>query len=193
MSDTWSDRLSEYLDGDLTAVEARVLERHLHECEGCRDALAGLSMVFHRLSSDPVTPADQPTEREWARIRRTIVPSRRRWLVPAALAASLLAAAMVGKLLMHGPAPARTEPKAIYLQATADLEAVLRDNPGRLRPETAKALEESMTQINAAIAEAERALKADPASDYLTRYLAQLHEARMMTLRQAVALVYLKS
>src|ERR1043165_4937769 len=126
MSDTWSDRLSEYLDGDLTAQEARALERHLIECETCRVPLAGLRAVLSRLSSDPVTPADQPTAPEWARIRRAIVPTRRRWLMRAALAASLLGLALVGKLLMQGPAP--TTPATIYLQATADLEAVLRDN-----------------------------------------------------------------
>jgi len=191
MSDPWADRLSEYVDGDLPAEEARALERHLSDCEACRIALAELKTVLLRLSSDPLTPADQPTEREWAKIRRSIAPSRRRWIVPAALAASLLGIAVIGGVLLRGPA--RTEAATRDLQAAADLEAVLRDNRSRLRPETVKALEESMTQINAAIAQAERALKADPANDYLTRYLGELHQARMMTLRQAVAIVHLKS
>jgi anti-sigma factor RsiW len=191
MSDPWSDRLSEYVDGDLPAEEARALERHLSDCEACRIALAELNTVLLRLSSDPLTPADQPTEREWAAIRRAILPSRHRWIVPAALAASLLGIAALGGVLLRGPTP--TEAATIDLQAAADLEAVLRDNRSRLRPETVKALEESMTQINAAIAQAERALKADPANDYLTRYLGELHQARMMTLRQAVAVVHLKS
>jgi anti-sigma factor RsiW len=191
MSDPWSDRLSEYMDGDLPVAETRALERHLAECEACRTALAELKTVLLRLSSDPVTPADQPTEREWARIRRAMSPARRRWLVPAALAASLLGMAVTGGLLLRGRES--TAPAALYLQATADLEAVLRDNRSRLRPETVKAMEESMTQIDAAIAQAERALKADPANDYLTRYLGELHQARMMTLRQAVAVVHLKS
>ena len=191
MSDPWADRLSEYLDGDLPADEARALERHLLECSACRTALAELKTLLLRLSSDPVTPADQPTEREWAEIRRSIVPSRRRWIVPAALAASLLGMSVIGGVLLRGPA--RTAPATLYLQAAADLEAVLRDTRSRLRPETVKALEESMTQIDAAIAQAERALKADPANDYLTRYLGELHQARMMTLRQAVAIVHLKS
>lgn len=191
MSDSWSERLSEYLDGSLTAAEARALERHLPECEACRTSLAELRSVLLRLSSDPVTEADQPTPREWANIRRSISPSRRRWLVPAALAASLIGLAVVGGLLMRRRE--LTEPAALYLQASEELEALLRDNRSRLRPETAKALQESMTQIDAAIAQAERALRADPANDYLTRYLGELHEARMMTLRQAVAVVQLRS
>jgi anti-sigma factor RsiW len=191
MSDTWSERLSEYLDGSLTPAEARALERHLPECEGCRTALAELRSVQLRLSSDPVTQADQPTELEWVAIRRSIAPARRRWLVPAALAASLIGMAVMGGLFLRRlESP---EPAALYLQAAADLEALLRDNASRLRPETVKALQESMTQIDTAVAQAERALRADPANDYLTRYLGELHQARMMTLRQAVAVVHLKS
>jgi predicted anti-sigma-YlaC factor YlaD len=191
MSDTWSERLSEYLDGSLTPAEARALERHLPECEGCRTALAELRSVQLRLSSDPVTQADQPTELEWVAIRRSIAPARRRWLVPAALAASLIGMAVMGGLFLRKlESP---EPAALYLQATADLEALLRDNASRLRPETVQALQESMAQIDAAVAQAERALRADPANDYLTHYLGELHQARMMTLRQAVAVVHLKS
>jgi predicted anti-sigma-YlaC factor YlaD len=191
MSDTWSARLSEYLDGTLTPAETRALERHLPECDACRAGLAELRSVVRSLASDPVSQADQPTEREWAAIRRAIAPSHRRWLVPVALAASLVGLAVVGGLLLRSRE--HTEPQALYLQASADLEAVLRDNRSRLRPETVKALQESMAQIDTAVAQAERALRADPANDYLTRYLGELRQARMMTLQQAVAVVHLKS
>lgn len=191
MSDTWSERLSEYLDGGLTPAEARALELHLAECEACRTALVELRSVQLRLSSDPITQADQPTAREWAAIQRSIAPARRRWLVPAALAASLIGMMVMGGLLLRRRES--PEPAAHYLQATTDLEALLRDNASRLRPETVKALEESMTQIDTAVAQAERALRADPANDYLTRYLGELYQARMMSLRQAVAVVHLKS
>jgi len=191
MNDSWSERLSEYLDGGITGEEVVALERHLSECEACRTALGELRAVRLRLSSDSVTQADQPTPREWARLRRSIAPSRRRWLVPAILAASLSGLVVIGTLLRPHPGPA--EPASLYLKASSDLQALLRDNAGRLRPETVKALQESMTQIDSAVAQAERALRADPANDYLTRYLAELHQARMMTLRQAVAVVHLRS
>ena len=191
MNDSWSERLSEYLDGGITGEEVVALERHLSECEACRTALGELRAVRLRLSSDSVTQADQPTPREWARLRRSIAPSRRRWLVPAILAASLSGLVVIGTLLRPHPGPA--EPASLYLKASSDLQALLHDNAGRLRPETVKALQESMTQIDSAVAQAERALRADPANDYLTRYLAELHQARMMTLRQAVAVVHLRS
>ena len=191
MNDSWSERLSEYLDGGITGEEVVALERHLSECEACRTALAELRAVRLLLSSDSVTQADQPTPREWATLRRSIAPSRRQWLVPAILAASLSGLVVIGTLLWPHPEPA--EPASLYLKASSDLQALLRDNAGRLRPETVKALQESMTQIDSAVAQAERALRADPANDYLTRYLAELHQARMMTLRQAVAVVHLRS
>ena len=76
---------------------------------------------------------------------------------------------------------------AVYVQATNDLEAILRENKGRLRSETVKALEASLTAIDSAIAQAEGALSADPANDYVTRSMGQLRDARLTVLRRAVA------
>ena len=40
--DRWMDRLSEYLDGELTPEERRELEAHLAECASCRTTLEEL-------------------------------------------------------------------------------------------------------------------------------------------------------
>lgn len=45
MRDMWTDRLSEYTDGDLTAEETAALEKHLSDCLACRNVLAGLREV----------------------------------------------------------------------------------------------------------------------------------------------------
>ncbi len=58
MTDRWTDRLSEYLDGDLAAQERQALEAHLGECEECRTALGDLRQVVqraHGLVDRPVT------------------------------------------------------------------------------------------------------------------------------------------
>lgn len=195
MSDAWSERLSEYLDGELTETEARGLESHLLECEACRRNLAGLRSVVARLAADPVTPRDQPTDREWSAIRHSIAAPRRRWLIPAAIAASLVGLGIVGSLLWRGvpPGPEAMALPAAYRQASGDLETILRENTSRLRPETVKALEASLAAIDSAIAQAERALAADPANDYVTRSVSQLRDTRLMTLRRAVAVVHLRS
>ena len=189
MNDAWSDRLSEYLDGELQPVEAQELERHLQDCEVCGQSLAELRLVVTRLASDSHLPADQPTEREWQAIRRSIPSPRRRWMIPVGLAASLAVLAIAGALLRQRvpDIAAMTAVPAVYVQATNDLEGILRENKGRLRSETVKALEASLTAIDSAIAQAERALSADPANDYVTRSMGQLRDARLTVLRRAVA------
>jgi hypothetical protein len=134
-------------------------------------------------------PADQPTSQEWQAIRHALPEPRPRWMIPAVIAASLAGLAIAGALLRPrepGP-PATAAVPAVYVQATGELEAILRENKGRLRPETVKALEASLTAIDSAIADAERALAADPANDYVTRSMGQLRDARLTVLRRAVA------
>lgn len=48
MSDPWRERLSEFLDGDLPAEEARRLEEHLESCASCRRTLEELRGVVVR-------------------------------------------------------------------------------------------------------------------------------------------------
>ena len=48
MTDKWMDRLSEYMDGDLTSEEAEALEAHLLECADCGKALHDLRVVVAR-------------------------------------------------------------------------------------------------------------------------------------------------
>lgn len=189
MTDVWADRLSDYLDGELPPEEAGELELHLQECEACRRGLVDLRLVVARLASDRVRLADQPTEREWRAIRRSIVSSRRRWIIPMTIAASLAGFVTVGALLSRREAPSAgiAAVPAVYVEATGELETVLRQNMSKLRPETVKALEAGLTAIDSAIAETERALATDPANDYVSRSMNQLRDARLTVLRRAVS------
>lgn len=60
MNDRWTETLSDYLDGDMAATEARALERHLESCEECRVTLEQLRAVAHRARAlvDPLAPDD---------------------------------------------------------------------------------------------------------------------------------------
>lgn len=60
MSDQWSERLSEYLDGHLPADEARRMEAHLESCASCRETLEELRTVVARARAleDRVPPRD---------------------------------------------------------------------------------------------------------------------------------------
>lgn len=103
MSDRWTDTLSDYLDDDMSAAEARELEAHMESCEECRATLAGLRMVKERARTlvDPPAPDDL-----WAGIASQIgtagstshakrarvieLPSRMHaWATPWAIAAGL--------------------------------------------------------------------------------------------------------
>ncbi|MGH7629297.1 MAG: anti-sigma factor family protein, partial [Gemmatimonadales bacterium] len=56
MTDPWTHRLSEYLDGDLTAAERAALERHLAACPACSTTLAELTRVVMRARALPAPP-----------------------------------------------------------------------------------------------------------------------------------------
>ena len=71
MMDAYTDRLSEYLDGELTPAERAELERHLEGCRACREVLANLRAVVARAESLP----DRGPERDlWAGIAARIAP-----------------------------------------------------------------------------------------------------------------------
>lgn len=48
MTDSWTDRLSEYLDGELPPTERTALEDHLRHCVACGAALADLKRIVRR-------------------------------------------------------------------------------------------------------------------------------------------------
>jgi len=104
----WTDRLSEYLDGELSPDERVAVERHLANCAECRDTLEQLRAVVATARS----LADEPPAADlWPAIATRIAPheqavvvdigrraERRRisFTVPQLLAASIAVAALSG-------------------------------------------------------------------------------------------------
>jgi hypothetical protein len=108
MSDEWTDRLSAYLDDELSASEREAVEGHLAECEECRAVLAQLGRVRDWAED---YEGELPREAVWRGISSTIRGStgqdkvvsienagrrtrRPRYFIPAALAATLALAAV---------------------------------------------------------------------------------------------------
>lgn len=58
--DRWRDRLSDYLDGELSAADAQELERHLARCEACAGRLEELRAVVARAGA--LEPAEPPRD-----------------------------------------------------------------------------------------------------------------------------------
>jgi hypothetical protein len=76
-----------------------------------------------------------------------------------------------------------------YAAAVADLERVLAQGRGQLDSSTVRVIEQNLQAIDRAIAQAQRALDADPANLYLNTHLAETMRRKLDLLRQAAALV----
>ncbi len=98
MADQWIDRLSEYLDDELSPAERTSLEAHLSTCRECTDTLDELRAVVARASAlRPVAPAADLwpgveanlTPRNQVTSFRSRTPRRFSFTLPQLVAASL--------------------------------------------------------------------------------------------------------
>lgn len=69
--DEWADRLSEYIDGELTGAERERLEAHLLECGECAATLEELRAVVAEAAALPVVP---PARDLWPDIEQRLAP-----------------------------------------------------------------------------------------------------------------------
>jgi anti-sigma factor RsiW len=226
MPDRWTDRLSEYLDGELAGAERRELETHLASCSECRAVLDDLRAVVRKAGA----LADRPPAGDlWPGIaerigvgrtrvvdldaaRRARAPRRLQVAWPQLVAAAVALMAMSaggawfviqragearGAAVMEsggaGVVPAASFAGPSYDRAVRDLWATLAEGRGRLDTATVRVIEQSLRKIDTAIADARRALAADPASEYLNHYLAQTMRRKLDLLRRAAALASAES
>ena len=71
----WTDRLSDYLNGDVSPRERVELDEHLAECEACRNVLDGLREVVARARA---LPAPAPERDLWPGIAEAIAEAGER-------------------------------------------------------------------------------------------------------------------
>jgi tetratricopeptide (TPR) repeat protein len=71
--DSFTDRLSDYLDDEMTAAERAAIETHLAGCAACRETLAELRAVIARASLLSDAP---PSVDLWSGVEHRIAPSR---------------------------------------------------------------------------------------------------------------------
>lgn len=210
--DPWTDRLSDYLDDELAAGERQSLEHHLHDCDACRAVLSDLRAIVERAAK---LQHRAPASDLWPEIEgrlATIGPARRTFTfsLPQLAAAAVLLMALSGGLVWLARAPARqasgtapaeepgrrTPPTALpihfadqsYDQAVADLQRTLAAERGRLDPSTIGVIERNLATIDAAIAQAQRALEADPSNTYLNGHLADARRRKLALLRSVSAM-----
>ena len=215
--DIWTDRLSEYVDGELDVATARALELHLTGCADCRTIADDLRKVSAHGKALPVL---SPGADLWPGIESRIhedavVPLRSRtrrgllisWprLAAAALLLGLASGGAVygvtrlsqrtpevastpmippgsGTGIVSTPVRAGTTVTESTADAVSDLEMILASE--KLDSGTVRVLAQNLARIDSAIADAERALAADPSNAYVSRHLAS-------TARRKVELLHL--
>lgn len=202
------ERLSDYLDGELSAGETNVLEAHLALCAECTALLAEIRRVVARAQALEDRP---PRADLWPGVAAAIgaVPARRRRLslsIPQLLAAGIalmvLSGGAVALLLRPGPTPVAGGSDAAtpavlpavapgnrgYDAAIRKLEGQIVAGRERLDSATVRVVEEKLKLIDLAILEAERALATDPANAYLNSHLTETRMRKLDLLRRTAAL-----
>lgn len=212
MNTNWTDRLSEYLDGELDGDEAERLESRLAAEPRLRVLLEELRAVKRTATEQPDFEAPPGL---WQGVRARIEPvhgpatstgaaGRRRRLMftlpqlAAAAGIVLLLGVGIGRVsnpaadpIGVGPASPISEiavgPR--YPQFVADLEGRLGAGRDVLDPETVRVIERSLATIDSAIVQARTALGTDPNNVYLNQHLASARAKKLRLLEDAATLI----
>ena len=213
MNDQWTNRLSEYIDGELDANERAALEGHLATCGRCYATLAELRQVVARAQSLEDRP---PAADLWTGIHARLTTGRRpgvsrdtttsqrrfSFSVPQLLAASvaliLLSGGSVWLAVQQRSTNTAAEPAVTPQPSTvrvanwtgstdaaiAELQAALTLNEKRLDSATVRIVRKNLAIIDRAIAEARIALRNDPGNAYLNLHLADTMRRKVELLRR---------
>ena len=215
MHTEWTDRLSDYLDDELSPNERRDVEGHVATCAECAAVLDELRHVVARARTIEARP---PQADLWPGIERRIDrPGLRRFsfTLPQALAASVAVALLSGAIVWQvmarnraaeagrsaevsrsvavvperpGDVATVSYADAQYDAAVSDLETALKNGRGRLDASTIATVEHNLQIIDQAIDQAKQALDADPANNYLSGHLVEARRRKLDLLRRATAL-----
>jgi len=209
MNDNWTNRLSEYIDGELDATEREALEAHLATCGHCYAILGDLRQVVARAKTlQDTAPATNLWTGIAREIRREQAPARRDRLVRRrfSLTVGQLLAASIALMLISGSGAwlaLRPQPvadggrlgnrEALARQvdwtgrtdeAIADLQTALAQNEKRLDTATVRIVRQNLAIIDRAIADARVAVQNDPGNAYLNLHLATTMRRKVELLRR---------
>lgn len=168
MTDRWTDRLSAYLDAELSGAERAALDEHLADCAACRDDLARLGRVREWAAGYEGTP---PRRDAWPAIRAAIgrgaEPARATPLgrragrprtvrigLPLALAASLALVTVAGAswwvARVTAPAAVTPAPSAMAVRTATTVTLHAAETYGVAIAELERALLERPEQLDSA-------------------------------------------
>jgi hypothetical protein len=191
--------LDAYLDGTLSATEVAAIDAHLAGCAECRAMVAAARRL--RAETHALPREIQPARDLWAGIaprlapRATPTPVRSGWpLSPTGLAAAALLLIVAGGALgavlttRLRPQPDSTfaTDRARYTAAAAQLAERLTNDPALLALTARGVVTHDLGILDAAIAEAETALTADPGNTALQQMLLSRERQRLDLLERAL-------
>ena len=184
-------QLNEYVDGTLATDARALVEAHLAQCAGCREAVAELRSLIARAAALP--KSIEPDRDLWLPIvqRATRNVPRAFWRGALAAAATLVIGFALYRLLPPSTVLSRPEGRgwvavqAEYQQATDQLAAALATERDRLEPATVALLERNLEVIDAAIRESRDALARDPGNVELRGLFAAAARQKVDLLRWA--------
>ncbi len=216
MVDRWSDRLSEYLDGDLTPSEQQACATHISGCDPCRATIEDLSQIRQGLQT---LPGLQPSRDLWNAIVPRLAPRRlksvlgfrRRVTLPAwslGMAAAVIAVVSAGTIwlvlqptapfdlgegttLPTDPIPAVAVLDRSVTPVIEELERLLADRRADLDPGIVEVIEANLDTIDRAIADISNALVTDPDNALLNHFLAGTMRRKLDLLQRVTSEVTL--
>jgi len=188
-------QLNEYVDGTLAADARALVEAHLAQCAGCREAVAELRSLIARAAALP--KSIEPDRDLWLPIvqRATRNVPRAFWRGALAAAATLVIGFALYRLLPPSTVLSRPEGRgwvavqAEYEEATDELTRALATERDRLEPATVALLERNLGVIDAAIRESRDALARDPGNVELRGLFAAAARQKVELLRWAARAV----
>jgi anti-sigma factor RsiW len=162
MHEEWTDKLSDYLDGELEAADQAAVEAHLRECRDCSAVLNDLKRVVSRAQGLDVRP---PARDLWggvsARIDRMASPRRISFTLPQLAAAAVVLMAVSATLAVT--LLRRTETPNTIVQAPAAAQAPSTSPAATGSGTTDTPIVERVSladaQYDAAVADLEKAVK----------------------------------
>jgi len=187
-------QLNEYVDGTLAANVRALVEAHLAQCAGCREAVAELRTLVDGARGLPRTI--EPGSELWTgiagRIGKRETGNGKRWRRGALAAAATLVIGFALYRLLP-PSSVLSPPagdswagvQVDYARATNDLAAAFATERDRLEPATLALLERNLELIDAAIRESRDALARDPGNVELRGLFAAAARQKVELLRWA--------
>jgi len=163
MHTQWTDRLSEYLDDELTPDERREVDAHLATCSECVAVLDDLKRVVARAKTVEPRP---PIEDLWPGIEQRVerVAARRfSFTMPQALAASLAIAMISGGLVWQvvdrSAKASRSSVAAVEREASGERPVASAERPSDTPRADVANVSYADAQYDAAVTDLEKALK----------------------------------